>query len=600
MASRRTEEHPAYRIGAGLRRRQFLSFGTLMTAFTGASAISAVGANAAAAAPDPKNTYVPLTEKGAPSGVATLDPGSKIPVVQLPDLSATYATLDLEGRQPVRKGELFVNVKDHGAVGDGVVDDSQGLQAALNAAPAGCTIHFPSGTYRLVSALTSAAPQVRLSGSGIIRAATPEMTMLKVTGSGTRASIHFDGADKAAVGVWVTAAGCELADGRLENFRSVTGGATAVRVETDGGVLIERNVISNVTAVGDQTTGNSVGASRAVLVTSRSAATGSTVVRHNRISNILGEEGDAIQILFGLSPFLTARAIVSGNLIETVSRRAIKVQGADCSVTDNTYKHLGTPPSGTAAALIDVIHSDQVIVSGNVLDAAHFTGIQTSGQPLKSSSVQILDNVVRSGTAKPGIYVANMVHSLVQGNTVEGGSAGICATGSSDVNILSNILKGIDAAGNGMRILSSCTGMVVVGNVANGVSRIWMIQNDSPGAHVRDNVNAPTSGTGGCIRATSTSKGSVYRGNASLNGGAGVYSEAYVDMVVSMNRGSSGTGSGDVFWTTAVPSTEQPNMTHNRGDVAYNRTPIAGGTIGWICVTAGKPGIWKSLGNAAV
>lgn len=570
-----------------------------MAAFAGTSAISALGASAAAAAPDPKNTYVPLTEKGAPSGVATLDPQSKIPVGQLPDLSARYATLDPEGREPVRKGELFTNVKDYGAVGDGVADDSPGLQAALNAAAAGCIIHFPSGTYRIVSALTSAVPQVRLSGNGIILAATPEMTMLTLTGSGTRASIHLDGANKAATGIRVNAPGCELSDGRLENFRSVTAGATAIRVETDGGVLIERNTISNVTAVGDQTTGNSVGASRAVLVSSRSVATASTVIRHNKICNILGEEGDGIQIIFGLSPFLTARAIVSGNLIETVSRRAIKVQAADCTVTNNTYKHLGTAPSGTAAALIDVIHSDRVIVSGNVLDAAYFTGIQASGQPLASVGIQILDNVVRSGTAKPGIYLANLVHSLVQGNTVEGGSTGICTTGSNDVNVLSNILKGTDAAGNGMRILSSCSRIVIAGNVANGVARVWMIQNDSPGAHVRDNVNAPTTGTGGCVRATSTSKGSVYRGNASLNGGAGVYSEAYDDMIVSMNRGASGTGSGDLFWTAAIPSTEQPNMSHNRGDVAYNRNAAAGGTIGWICVTAGKPGIWKSLGIAA-
>ncbi|MEW9872750.1 hypothetical protein [Arthrobacter sp. HS15c] len=35
--------------------------------------------------------YVPMAEKGVASGVATLDPKSKIPSIQLPDLSATYA-----------------------------------------------------------------------------------------------------------------------------------------------------------------------------------------------------------------------------------------------------------------------------------------------------------------------------------------------------------------------------------------------------------------------------------------------------------------------------------------------------------------------------
>jgi hypothetical protein len=33
-----------------------------------------------------------------------------------------------------------------------------------------------------------------------------------------------------------------------------------------------------------------------------------------------------------------------------------------------------------------------------------------------------------------------------------------------------------------------------------------------------------------------------------------------------------------------------------RGDVVWNRSPSAGGFAGWICVTAGTPGTWKSFG----
>lgn len=78
---------------AGIKRRGLLRFGTILTAITGASAVSSLAAGSAQAAPgdkNPPNTYVPLAEKGVPSGVATLDSGSKIPVVQVPDLSTTY------------------------------------------------------------------------------------------------------------------------------------------------------------------------------------------------------------------------------------------------------------------------------------------------------------------------------------------------------------------------------------------------------------------------------------------------------------------------------------------------------------------------------
>ena len=50
----------------------------------------------------------------------------------------------------VAKGDLVVNVKDYGAVGDGVADDTTAFQAALNA---GDTF-VPSGTYKITSTLT--------------------------------------------------------------------------------------------------------------------------------------------------------------------------------------------------------------------------------------------------------------------------------------------------------------------------------------------------------------------------------------------------------------------------------------------------------------
>jgi hypothetical protein len=33
-----------------------------------------------------------------------------------------------------------------------------------------------------------------------------------------------------------------------------------------------------------------------------------------------------------------------------------------------------------------------------------------------------------------------------------------------------------------------------------------------------------------------------------------------------------------------------------RGDIVLNDTPSAGGFIGWVCVTAGVPGTWKTWG----
>lgn len=111
-----------------VKRRGLLRFGTLLTAFTGISAVSALGANVANAAPGDKNsptTYIPIAEKGTQSGVATLDTESKIPRVQLPDLSNVYEPHDVDGRRAVRKDELFIRAEDYGT-----------FQLALDAASA--------------------------------------------------------------------------------------------------------------------------------------------------------------------------------------------------------------------------------------------------------------------------------------------------------------------------------------------------------------------------------------------------------------------------------------------------------------------------------
>jgi hypothetical protein len=59
-----------------------------------------------------------------------------------------------------------VNVKDFGAKGDGVTDDTAAIQAAINSVgSAGATIFFPTGTYLISSAITVLKDQILFTGS---------------------------------------------------------------------------------------------------------------------------------------------------------------------------------------------------------------------------------------------------------------------------------------------------------------------------------------------------------------------------------------------------------------------------------------------------
>lgn len=59
-----------------------------------------------------------------------------------------------------------ISVKDYGARGDNVIDDTAAIQAAITAAPAGTTIYFPAGTYKVTSQLLiSGKSQITLLGA---------------------------------------------------------------------------------------------------------------------------------------------------------------------------------------------------------------------------------------------------------------------------------------------------------------------------------------------------------------------------------------------------------------------------------------------------
>ncbi|MBT2248092.1 hypothetical protein JHV56_05175 [Arthrobacter sp. BHU FT2] len=120
-----------------------------MTAFTGAAAMSAGSAQAAPGDKTSPNTYVPLAEKGAPSGVAALDASAKIQPAQLPDLSGVYVSKTPRARNA---STGWVHVADFGALGDGASDDTGAIQAAIDLVAStrnrGALL-FPPGDFRV-------------------------------------------------------------------------------------------------------------------------------------------------------------------------------------------------------------------------------------------------------------------------------------------------------------------------------------------------------------------------------------------------------------------------------------------------------------------
>ncbi|WP_269522644.1 glycosyl hydrolase family 28-related protein [Coraliomargarita parva] len=113
----------------------------------------------------------------------------------------------------------WVNVQEHGAVGDGVVDDTDAIQALLSDLHPGSVLYFPPGEYRITRELLIEKSQVgnprekRLMGAGFYGHGSD--TILKYDGEPSavmlriRGMLHyhiegfvFDGGGKARVGMY--------------------------------------------------------------------------------------------------------------------------------------------------------------------------------------------------------------------------------------------------------------------------------------------------------------------------------------------------------------------------------------------------------------
>ena len=80
--------------------------------------------------------------------------------------STAIATGSTTDRSLANRFADVVNVKDFGAKGDGVADDTAAIQAAINSIPNGGTLYFNKGTYLISSTIIIPFSNIILQGSG--------------------------------------------------------------------------------------------------------------------------------------------------------------------------------------------------------------------------------------------------------------------------------------------------------------------------------------------------------------------------------------------------------------------------------------------------
>lgn len=327
----------------------------------------------------------------------------------------------------INKDDIFVNVKDHGAVGDGVTDDTAAIQAAIAALtwPANnATLIFPRGKY-LVSA------NCTIDGGGAT--STPNLTII-----GDSAWLTTNTAGVTCLDITNSVISLTRAKVRGIFFRPNAAGAYGARWNN-----------AELCSFTDCSFGSSFGVGLKITGTSTyGRVDGCEFVNLSRGIEITG---DASYLTVAGNQFAEQ---LSGSPLNWIN--ASTVQSVGVSIVDNTFY-------GTGATL-PVIRIEQGIgwiVEGNKFSQCDHVAISASGGDGVSYGHSIIGNSFRAGI-NDDILINGGRKCTIMGNNFQNRRAGITASTYCNVRVLN---AGGGAAGSDNTIIgntSSDTGTALL------------------------------------------------------------------------------------------------------------------------------------------
>jgi hypothetical protein len=536
----------------------------------------------------------------APPNLSTIE----VMVIEVLPVGATTASQvsftqagSTYGRNVQLKLQESVSVADFGAIGDGTTDDTVAIQAALNTQK---PVSLGDGkTYKITSKLTA---YDSIFGDSLIKMFTSSTNCIEIT---SRSEFVFSGFSIQSTNTGDlfnnVAQGIEVSS--CSNFK----------IENLGIVYFTDGIsVSNSDAFVIQ--GNKIHEIGQELIAVRYSSGWSVVDNYGYNHN-----GDGILIkgnsLHG--------GLISGNTVKdgvNTYGYATKGGGITCnleggdttairalSISDNIVS-----ATSYGIALVGALYF--TITGNKVLDLVNGKGIQMDeGTTYNPNSVAsgygvIANNVIQNIADDEGIRVTltgtvanlpcvisgnyvdinnsiqnsiNAQSCTVSGNMIKGGSVGLSAT---DCAVNGNIFFNTNSiADAGIKLFGNTS---FTGNVAKGWNNYIQVRADFEGT-VSSNVIHTTS-TQNAITIVAGATGTADNNNID-NAGAGGRITQY-----------DGKFSIDEFTSrqlvrqsrTAAPT----SGTWQLGDIVWSRTPAPSGTIGWVCVTAGSPGTWKTFG----